>query len=137
MIFRSSAAWRDYRRACGEEGTTLSFRSSRAAAIAGEGPIVTPRASKLPKATSTSSSPMFWSRPRPVWPINLAGRTPIAPWGCRALSHSISSLDFARGGYAVALTLRCLAEPHDTEVTWSTGLELQPLNCEVDLMAWY
>lgn len=45
--------------------------------------------------------------------------------------------DFARGGYAVALTLRCLAEPHDTEVTWSTGLELEPLNCEVDLMAWY
>ena len=45
--------------------------------------------------------------------------------------------DFARGGYAVALTLRCLADPHDTEVTWSTGLELETLNCEVDLMAWY
>jgi hypothetical protein len=45
--------------------------------------------------------------------------------------------DFACGGYAVALTLRCLAEPHDTEVTWSTGLELESLNCEVDFMAWY
>lgn len=45
--------------------------------------------------------------------------------------------DFARGGYAVALTLRCLAERHETEMTWSTGLELEPLNCEIDLMAWY
>ncbi len=43
---------------------------------------------------------------------------------------------FGRGGYAVALTLRCLAENHDNELTWSTGLKLKELNCEVD-SAWY
>jgi hypothetical protein len=45
--------------------------------------------------------------------------------------------DYARGGYAVALTLRCIAEPHDTEMTWTTGLNLQPLNCELDFAAWH
>jgi hypothetical protein len=45
--------------------------------------------------------------------------------------------DYARGGYAVALTLRCLAPRHDSEMTWSTGLVLEPLNCEVDFVAWY
>jgi glucose/arabinose dehydrogenase len=37
--------------------------------------------------------------------------------------------DFARGAYSVALTLRTLADPHDTEMTWSTGLSLSELNC--------
>jgi hypothetical protein len=45
--------------------------------------------------------------------------------------------DYARGGYSVALTLRCLAPHHDSEMTWSTGLSLEPLNCEVDFFAWY
>ena len=45
--------------------------------------------------------------------------------------------DFARGGYAVALTLRCLAPRHDSEMTWSTGLSLEPLKCEIDFFAWY
>jgi len=45
--------------------------------------------------------------------------------------------DYARGGYAVALTLRCIAEPHDTEMTWTTGLNLRPLNCELDFAAWH
>jgi hypothetical protein len=45
--------------------------------------------------------------------------------------------DHARGGYAVALTLRCIATPHDTEMTWTTGLNLQPLNCELDFAAWH
>jgi hypothetical protein len=45
--------------------------------------------------------------------------------------------DFARGAYSVALTLRTLADPHDTEMTWSTGLSLSELNCEVDFIAWH
>ena len=45
--------------------------------------------------------------------------------------------DYARGGYAVALTLRCLAPRHDSKMTWSTGLALEPLDCEVDFLAWY
>ncbi|NTJ35943.1 hypothetical protein G6K86_30475 [Agrobacterium rhizogenes] len=45
--------------------------------------------------------------------------------------------DYARGGYAVALTLRCLSESNDTEMTWSTGLSLKQLNCEVDFIAWH
>jgi hypothetical protein len=46
--------------------------------------------------------------------------------------------DYARGGYAVALTLRCIAgQTHDTEMTWTTGLNLQPLNCELDFAAWH
>ncbi len=45
--------------------------------------------------------------------------------------------DYARGGYAVALTLRCISEPHHTEMTYTTGLNLQPLNCELDFAAWH
>ncbi len=45
--------------------------------------------------------------------------------------------DYGRGGYAVALTLRCIAERHETEMTWSTGLVLDNLDCEVDFAAWY
>lgn len=45
--------------------------------------------------------------------------------------------DYARGGYAVALTLRALAEHHSAEMTWSTGLSLKELNCEVDFIAWH
>ncbi|MBB4236451.1 hypothetical protein [Rhizobium esperanzae] len=45
--------------------------------------------------------------------------------------------DYARGGYAVALTLRALSGNHNTEMTWSTGLTLKPLNCEVDFVAWH
>lgn len=45
--------------------------------------------------------------------------------------------DYARGGYAVALTLRCLAERHETEMTWSAGLVLETLNCEIDFVAWH
>lgn len=45
--------------------------------------------------------------------------------------------DYARGAYAVALTLRTLA-PHDrSKITWSTGLRLEPLSCEVDFVAWH
>ena len=45
--------------------------------------------------------------------------------------------DYARGGYAVALSLRCIGQPRDAEMTWTTGLKLHPLNCEVDFMAWH
>lgn len=45
--------------------------------------------------------------------------------------------DYARGGYAVALTLRCIEGHHDTEMTWTTGLNLQPLDCELDFAAWH
>ena len=45
--------------------------------------------------------------------------------------------DYARGAYAVALTLRCIAERHETALTWSTGLELNELGCEVDFAGWY
>ena len=45
--------------------------------------------------------------------------------------------DYVRGGYAVALTLRCIAERHEAELTWSTGLELNELGCEVDFAGWY
>jgi len=45
--------------------------------------------------------------------------------------------DYVRGGYAVALTLRCIAERHESELTWSTGLELKELGCEVDFAGWY
>jgi hypothetical protein len=44
---------------------------------------------------------------------------------------------YASGGYAVALTLRCLASHPDTEMTWSTGLILQPHEREVDFFAWH
>jgi hypothetical protein len=45
--------------------------------------------------------------------------------------------DYARGGYAVALTLRCIAEFRETEMSWTTGLNLRPLNCELDFAAWH
>jgi hypothetical protein len=46
--------------------------------------------------------------------------------------------DYARGGYAVALTLRCIAGGfHDSEMTWTTGLKLQPMNSELDFAAWH
>jgi hypothetical protein len=45
--------------------------------------------------------------------------------------------DYARGGYAVALTLRCIAKRHESAMTWSTGLILQNLNCEIDFAGWY
>lgn len=45
--------------------------------------------------------------------------------------------DFARGGYAVALTLRCLAENRHNELTWSTGLVLKELEEEIDFAGWY
>ncbi|MBN8997926.1 MAG: hypothetical protein J0H54_00665 [Rhizobiales bacterium] len=44
--------------------------------------------------------------------------------------------NYAGGGYAVALTLRALALPDRAEMTWSTGLRLQPLNREVDFIGW-
>lgn len=47
-----------------------------------------------------------------------------------------SAPDYARGAYSVALTLRCFAPQHDSEMTWSTGLVLETLNCEIDFMAW-
>jgi DNA-directed RNA polymerase subunit RPC12/RpoP len=48
-----------------------------------------------------------------------------------------AALDYARGGYAVALTLRCIAERLETAMTWSTGLVLDNLNCEIDFVAWH
>jgi hypothetical protein len=45
--------------------------------------------------------------------------------------------DYARGGYAVALTLRSIARDHDAEITWSTGLDLKELDCEIDFAAWW
>lgn len=44
---------------------------------------------------------------------------------------------YARGGYAVALTLRCLNQDIHDELTWSTGLRLEQLDCEVDFAAWH
>jgi hypothetical protein len=43
--------------------------------------------------------------------------------------------DYARGAYAVALTLRVLASRR-SKITWSTGLRLEPLKCEIDFVAW-
>lgn len=48
-----------------------------------------------------------------------------------------SAPDYAGGGYAVALTLRTLVHPNHAEMTWSTGLRLQPLNREVDFIGWH
>lgn len=45
--------------------------------------------------------------------------------------------DYARGAYSVALTLRTLAGPLDTETTWSTGLSFTQPNCEIDFVAWH
>ncbi|MDR3473587.1 MAG: hypothetical protein P4M09_18165 [Devosia sp.] len=45
--------------------------------------------------------------------------------------------DYARGAYAVALTLRTLMHPNHSEMTWSTGLRLNELNCEVDFIGWH
>jgi hypothetical protein len=59
-----------------------------------------------------------------------------AQWFYRVIGP-FAAPDYARGGYAVALTLRCLAEIHETELSWSTGLVLRDLNCEVDFAAWY
>jgi hypothetical protein len=44
--------------------------------------------------------------------------------------------NYAAGAYAVALTLRCLAPYDRSEMTWSTGLVFEQLNCEVDFVAW-
>ena len=59
-----------------------------------------------------------------------------ADWFYRVVGP-FAAPDYARGGYAVALTLRCLNGPHETEMTWTTGLYLQTLNCEVDFAAWH
>jgi hypothetical protein len=45
--------------------------------------------------------------------------------------------DYARGAYAVALTLRTLAPHSSSKITWSTGLRLEPLKCEIDFVAWH
>ncbi|MGB8363100.1 MAG: hypothetical protein ACLQUZ_18220 [Rhizomicrobium sp.] len=45
--------------------------------------------------------------------------------------------DYARGAYCVALTLRTLAPHHSSSITWSTGLRLPKLDCEVDFIAWH
>jgi hypothetical protein len=37
----------------------------------------------------------------------------------------------------VALTLRTLAPTNHANATWSTGLSLEPLGCEVDFFAWH
>ena len=57
-----------------------------------------------------------------------------AKWYYRVIGP-FAAPDYARGGYAVALTLRCLAEKN--ELTWSTGLALKELKREVDFVAWY
>lgn len=45
--------------------------------------------------------------------------------------------NYASGGYAVALTLRCLAD-RECPLTWSTGLRLKELgDQEIDFAAWY
>jgi hypothetical protein len=59
-----------------------------------------------------------------------------AEWFYRVVGP-FAAPDYGRGGYAVALTLRCLSSPHDCEMTWTTGLNLQPLNCELDFAAWH
>ncbi|TIT21630.1 MAG: hypothetical protein E5W70_16210 [Mesorhizobium sp.] len=53
------------------------------------------------------------------------------------LTGPFAAPDYARGGYAVALTLRSLAPQHDTNITWATGLRLAPLGCEIDFVAWH
>lgn len=45
--------------------------------------------------------------------------------------------DYARGAYAVALTLRTIGPHNYCNITWSTGLRLDSLNCEIDFVAWY
>lgn len=44
--------------------------------------------------------------------------------------------DYARGAYAVALTLRAIAPDRSSNITWSTGLRLDPLEREIDFIAW-
>ena len=72
------------------------------------------------------------------FPFNQSpGRLRKADWFYRVIGP-FATPDFAQGGYAVALTLRRLAEEsHTSELTWSTGLELQPLNAEIDFAVWY
>ena len=59
-----------------------------------------------------------------------------AEWFYRVIGP-FAAADYGRGGYAVALTLRCLAENRQNELTWSTGLILQELKREIDFAAWY
>jgi hypothetical protein len=59
-----------------------------------------------------------------------------ADWFYRVVGP-FAAPDYARGGYAVALTLRCLNGPNDIDMTWTTGLYLRPLNCEIDFVAWH
>jgi hypothetical protein len=59
-----------------------------------------------------------------------------AEWFYRVIGP-FAAADYGRGGYAVALTLRCLAESRENELTWSTGLVLKELNREIDFAAWY
>lgn len=72
------------------------------------------------------------------FPFNQSpGRLRKADWFYRVIGP-FATPDFAQGGYAVALTLRRLAEEsRRSELTWSTGLELQPLNAEIDFAVWY
>jgi hypothetical protein len=59
-----------------------------------------------------------------------------AEWFYRVIGP-FAAPDYGRGGYAVALTLRCLVENGDNELTWSTGLILKELQREIDFAAWY
>jgi hypothetical protein len=59
-----------------------------------------------------------------------------AQWFYRIIGP-FAAPDYGRGGYAVALTLRCLAENRENELTWSTGLVLKELRREIDFAAWY
>ena len=59
-----------------------------------------------------------------------------AEWFYRVIGP-FAAPDYGRGGYAVALTLRCLAGDNENELTWSTGLALKELNREIDFAAWY
>ncbi len=59
-----------------------------------------------------------------------------AQWFYRVIGP-FAAPNYAHGGYAVALTLRCLSENRENELTWSTGLNLNELNREIDFVAWY
>jgi hypothetical protein len=57
-------------------------------------------------------------------------------WHYRIIG-SFAAPDYARGSYAVALTLRALSLSRNSQITWSTGLKLNEANCEIDFVAWH
>ena len=76
------------------------------------------------------------------FPITDPGRTENARWAYRVVGP-FALPDYARGGYASALTLRCFSNViglHEARTTWCAGREL-PLSAgrkvETDFVLWY